>query len=136
MDMNLHVASTSASSVINNDSATHNIALPPASERLPEIRVSTYTINGILVSENGTMKLKTSIHPNPKDIKDALQAVDAIFKRLVEATLEVNKRDLILSQVSAENSKLKDEQLRLLRERDELNKHVSILQNQLEDLRR
>ena len=135
MDMYVPIACTLASATVNKDSAL-NTPLPPASERLPEVRVSTYTINGILAPENGTMKLTTSIHPNPKDTKDALLAADAIFAGLVEASLEVNKRDLILSRISAENGRLKDEQLRLLRERDELNKHVSILQNQLEDLQR
>ena len=129
-------ATPSSLQVINNGSATPTIVpLPTAQKRLGDVKVDRYTINGILVpDEAGQMRIQTSIHPRPKNAKEAHHAVDALCAKLIEVNFELSKRDLALGSFIAENHRLKDEQCRLLWEKDQLNQVVSILKNQLEDL--
>ena len=128
---------SSAVDVINNDSATPIVGLPrPTQKRLGDVKVDRYTINGILVpDEAGQMRIQTSIHPRPKNAREAHQAVNALCARLVETNLEIGKRDLAINSLIAQNSGLKDELTKLLWEKDQLNQVVSVLQNELDDLK-
>ena len=94
--------------------------------------VGTYTITWAVQRIDGKPKTQMTVSPMPRDKEEAMQLCGQI---IVQSDAIIALRDQIIFRLSQENFLLLGQREQLLKEKNELNQKLVVLQTALKNLR-